>query len=714
MRAAIVSLTALIGITGCPFHPVGPDEVPPTPRRAVCGNERQERDELCDGADLDGQSCDSLGFGSGTLACAENCLDFDRQGCAAPSGCGDNQRAGVEVCDGSDLGGASCESLGHGPGSLSCQANCGGYALTGCGPLPSCGNDHIEGIERCDGPDFDSLTCRELGFDSGELRCASDCLSIDRSGCVAACVPDCSGRVCGNDPVCGRSCGTCSVGTCSDGQCLIPDGGVPDTGRDAAATDRGGVDSSQDAAAPDQGQPDSGSIDVVYTDAAGQDAAGAFPSWSIQNYCSNWATISCEISQRCNAYVMPPSSIAPCITGERQVCDDYDLPGMVARGEFIYDAADARTCWETLYGASCAAYSDLRVSQPCRDMFIGATPAGSACDIGSLDTCDDSSRCEWSLFSECNHDQCRRYALVNESCADRSCIAGTYCDASDLCRADLAMNASCATSGVGSCQLGLYCVSGGAQASTCQPYRAEGQSCEDNALCSSSLVCVRGQCRDRVMAGEECAGDWQCPVGTGCLMVDLATWSFACAQRRANNEPCRSDEVCLSDYCHRPSTDVAGTCQNLPGLGLPCYDQCSEGTWCPDGTGSTCQLPSALGGPCNILDSECLSGLWCDYGLSQCRTLSSAGQTCTDGATSQCHEDLICDSASQVCWNISGQDGPCDPLDHMTCDGVLFCRSSDSTCQPPKPDGQGCADAVECQSGYCDQTLCKPNPGCAP
>ncbi|MCA9606839.1 MAG: hypothetical protein KC619_14635 [Myxococcales bacterium] len=37
---------------------------------------------------------------------------------------------------------------------------------------------------------------------------------------VDGCVPDCSGRLCGLDPVCGQLCGTCDMGTCEDGRCV--------------------------------------------------------------------------------------------------------------------------------------------------------------------------------------------------------------------------------------------------------------------------------------------------------------------------------------------------------------------------------------------------------------------------------------------------------------------------------------------------------------
>lgn len=40
--------------------------------------------EACDGRSLAGQSCFSLGFASGTLACEPSCADFDTGGCTPP------------------------------------------------------------------------------------------------------------------------------------------------------------------------------------------------------------------------------------------------------------------------------------------------------------------------------------------------------------------------------------------------------------------------------------------------------------------------------------------------------------------------------------------------------------------------------------------------------------------------------------------------------
>lgn len=47
---------------------------------SICGNDSVEGDEQCDGSDLGGQTCVSLGYYGGTLACKADCT-FDTSGC---------------------------------------------------------------------------------------------------------------------------------------------------------------------------------------------------------------------------------------------------------------------------------------------------------------------------------------------------------------------------------------------------------------------------------------------------------------------------------------------------------------------------------------------------------------------------------------------------------------------------------------------------------
>lgn len=63
----------------------------------VCGDGVVEAPELCDGANLNGQTCVFQGFpGGGVLACAPDCLTFDTAGCIdGPYACSDQDIAGA-------------------------------------------------------------------------------------------------------------------------------------------------------------------------------------------------------------------------------------------------------------------------------------------------------------------------------------------------------------------------------------------------------------------------------------------------------------------------------------------------------------------------------------------------------------------------------------------------------------------------------------------
>jgi hypothetical protein len=94
---------------------------------AYCGDGTIDPNEQCEPADLGGATCVSRGFDPGTLACAPGCT-FDTSACPprpAPGSCGNGTVELGESCDGADLGGASCSSLGYSfGGTLACEDWC--------------------------------------------------------------------------------------------------------------------------------------------------------------------------------------------------------------------------------------------------------------------------------------------------------------------------------------------------------------------------------------------------------------------------------------------------------------------------------------------------------------------------------------------------------------------------------------------------------------
>src|SRR5207245_9747476 len=95
--------------------------------------------------------------------------------CAATCGTVGGIQPG-EDCDGTDLGGATCVSLGFGGGTLTCGADCA-FDTSQCGP-ERCGDGLVGPDEQCDPPSFGGATREPIGFPAGSPPCAPDCSPI--------------------------------------------------------------------------------------------------------------------------------------------------------------------------------------------------------------------------------------------------------------------------------------------------------------------------------------------------------------------------------------------------------------------------------------------------------------------------------------------------------------------------------------------------------
>jgi hypothetical protein len=157
-----------------------------------CGDGAIDAGEACDGTNLDGASCDSLGFAEGALACTAECT-FDTTDCSGGSvNCGDGQLSAGESCDADELGAQTCVTLGFASGELACSDECT-FDTAACS---DCGDGVQAMTEQCDGADPDGASCQSLGFDGGTLDCATDC-TFDESACTFLSCGD--GMITGNE-----------------------------------------------------------------------------------------------------------------------------------------------------------------------------------------------------------------------------------------------------------------------------------------------------------------------------------------------------------------------------------------------------------------------------------------------------------------------------------------------------------------------------------
>ena len=115
----------------------------------VCGNNIKETSETCDGTDLDNQTCVTQDYDSGTLACSAGCGTFDFTGCVTDAVCGNSTKEAGEICDGSDLDSQTCVLQGFTSGTLACDSSCLLFNTTSCLGTTStgiCGNNDCESV----------------------------------------------------------------------------------------------------------------------------------------------------------------------------------------------------------------------------------------------------------------------------------------------------------------------------------------------------------------------------------------------------------------------------------------------------------------------------------------------------------------------------------------------------------------------------------------
>lgn len=224
-----------------------------------------------------------------------------------------------------------------------------------------CGDDRKDPGELCDGPDLGGADCASEGIGIGALSCNARCDGYDTAACVS-CTSDCVDRMCGADPVCGISCGTCGTGeacnlvgacvascepgsyTCSGdgfgwfGCGFDPTTGVADVGpRIACATDA--------ACDLDDGTPcvnaECQSADIVFVvDRSASMATGATWTWVTETLVDVLARY--EHGNRLGAREFPGAStcvagalVTPAIANRTTVAMSLTAPGQEASSPIL-------------------------------------------------------------------------------------------------------------------------------------------------------------------------------------------------------------------------------------------------------------------------------------------------------------------------------------------------------------------------------------------
>ncbi len=598
---------------------VAPDACQPNCINRTCG------DDGCGG------SCGSCGDPAKPIC--DPLLGQCKAGCVPQckgKNCGDDTCGGTcGACQGSDVCSSvgvcvppawTCEPTAYGEG-FSCDCKCGApdpdcqsatLPLWGCGDKETCDSSgkcvssvpaawtcaavSYAGVDFCDcgcgAPDPD------CAFGLPVHGCKSDAASCDASGKCLECVPNCTGKACGDDG-CGGFCGFCadSVKTTCDasGQCVDPCAGPkPLTCLTATCGDDGcggtcGACATGSECISGQCQK-MGSLDSCVGHCGSTAPSGC--------YCMK----GCEASGTCCADFGATCTCKPNCTGK--ACGDDGCGGTcgVCPSNTPYCGATGQctaTCTPKCSGKTCG---DDGCGGAC-----GTCASGSACAYTSQ-CVPNAWKCDLSYFGDKGACDCGCGA-IDPDCASGK-LSSDGCPGSGTCSASGYCNATfCDTDGDcnGKWCTGAWPKSAGLYSGVCGDLfptgGAAGTPCMIAEECGWGL-CLKEACRTHCSTDAECGPGWLCE---GLPVVNAATgstWGFAgaCMQPYGSAKTCtkQSDcspagETCVArvDPVTLGPRYVCEAVPAAPGAGASCTSsECPEWQICIDTPkGKKCALP---------------------------------------------------------------------------------------------------------------------------
>jgi hypothetical protein len=359
----------------------------------VCGNNVVDAmGELCDGFDVGAETCVTQGFDAGTLSCSGDCSAFDVSGCFDLGG---------DCCEphpGPGCDDPACNTQVCGMDPFCCNASwdaiCADTADTiceVCGAEPGiCGNFIVDAMDEvCDGPDLQGATCQSLGFEFGFLGCAFDCGAYDTSGCADGggdcCVahggigcddPACTDLVCAQDPFC---CDVSWDGLCAqtaNASCPICSG-VPETCGNGAIDDPSEVCDGLDLGG-----------ESCTTQGFDAGALGCGPT------CTGFDTSACvEYEGPCCSGDLTPGCFEPTCTAEvcgiEPFCCDVVWDNLCAQAaQASCTACQPGVCGNGVIELGEACDGTELAGESCTGLGYSTGDLACAPDCGSLDTSD--------------------------------------------------------------------------------------------------------------------------------------------------------------------------------------------------------------------------------------------------------------------------------------------------------------------------------------
>jgi len=568
----------------------------------------------------------------------------------------------------------------------------------------------------CPGSVTGYQTCNDDGSGWGECNCS--------------CVKNCTGRECGEDPVCGESCGTCGLNStcseswvcecdfvdcegtccgdgqlCSEGSCCTPDCGARECGPDpVCGTSCGDCGAGEDCtvigSCSSGCTPDCG-IRVCGPDPVCQVSCGDCPensSCTTEGQCISGCVADCSVREcgpdpNCDVYCgyCGPDEICngsglceQCIPDcENKTCGDNGCNGVCGTCCDFGFCNDMNKCECEFFecnGVCCddtdICYQDACCAIDCDNKECGDDGCGNVCG-----TCSDNASCNQDGICECDY----------LTCGSKCCSMGQVCYPQDSCCTPDCLNRECGDNGCGdvcgTCLGNAECIDG-----TCI------KECSNSYDCAAPecLACVNGFCVTPppvCQGANDCCTGYYCSFGT-CMPVSNFCYSDDdcldpglpfCLNRTCvectTDDQCDDffyckpgDNACAPEPCYR-YTDPDATCRQIDACYYCDYmsGNCGPTTECTYPNDDECcpgysceSYGCEMDLDCSQQDPTCAAGYTCNFNYNICEWASNCQPPC--GAGEFCNSQNVCESG---CHEIGES---CDPFSTNSCCSGLMCN----------------------------------------
>ncbi|MFO0747168.1 MAG: hypothetical protein U1F43_16115 [Myxococcota bacterium] len=648
-------------------------------------------------------TCSASWYGDGSCDCGCGVQDLD---CAGTTGIGE--------CD-------YCIDCGAAVGD-----SCAGFVVptdtTQCQPT-DCGDRIVSGGEDCDGDNLGGATCLTLGFDGGTLGCNIDC-SFDTIGCTRPVVP--SGWACPDsyygDADCDCGCGVQDIDCATDDDVRECDfcTNCPGAGDCSTKVDNSDTTLCSDVVVVPDGWTCN---DAWYADGSCDCGCGiqdfdcaASDDVTECAFCSDCAgTGDCTArvddadTTQCLNAVPTDWTCSPAFYGDGSCdcgCGVQDL-----------DCADTTTVAACEYcegcgvtaGDSCDGSVEPSDTTAC---VAGAVPSGWTCDATWYGDGDCDCGCGVQDFdcsgtsdaSECDYCiACPSNGSVD--CADRV-------DGGDTTQCAVPGGWTCdpAWFGDGDCDCGC-----GAQDQDCGS-TSDATECD---FCTACGAAAGDSCGDFVDAGDTtlCAGTL--PDGWSCSPSYYGDGDCDCGCGAQDSDCAATDDVTQCDFCDACPAGLSSACADIVDNGdtTLCADAAPDGWACDPAWYSDGDCDCG----CGVQDADCAT----TDDATECAFCTVCGAASTDSCV-----DFVDARDTTQCFSACGN-GVIDPgeqcektdLDGVTCTSLGFdggelgcsdrCTFDTSLCVvPPLPADWTCVDTWF-GDGDCDCGCGAPDVDCA-